>query len=140
MATREKIQFKTCTVTIHSLNQNNIYSGLLEGLPTRERNSKIISNTLAQLQKSNNNPYLVPPIEKPIPYSRGKYPFGEPSRLPKIKCIASCQSFSIQDDPLYASHLTLIWFQDDYAFPIDPLVVEHIQTLEWARHAVDYEI
>lgn len=140
MVTRGKIQFKTRTVTIHSLEQSNIYSGLLEGLPTREWNSKIISGTLAQLQKSNNHPYLVPPIEKPISYSHGKYPFGEPSELPVIKCIARCHSLSIRDDPCYASHLTLVWFQDDYAFPMDPLVVEHIRNLDWKRQAIDYEI
>ena len=141
MTIRGQIQLKACTINIESLNQRNIYAGLLEGLPTRERNTGIISDTLSQLRQTGGEPYLVPPAEKPIPYHLGKYPFGEPAALPHIVCIASCHSlFSSQDSPLYASHLTVVWFQDDYAFPIDPLVLEHLQALDWKRHAIEYEI
>jgi hypothetical protein len=50
-----------------------------------------------------------------IPYD-GKYPFGEPARLPSVSCMADFVSSG--DDALYYMHLTVIWFQRDDAFPL----------------------
>ncbi len=43
-------------------------------------------------------------------------------------------------DPLQDySVLTVIWFQDDFAFPIDPQVLEQIRALDWEQLAQDFE-
>jgi hypothetical protein len=34
------------------------------------------------------------------------------------------------------SALTVIWFQDEFAFPIDPLVLIEIASIDWDAHAV----
>jgi hypothetical protein len=37
------------------------------------------------------------------------------------------------------SALTVIWFQDEFAFPIDPLVLIEIASIDWDAHAVAWE-
>jgi hypothetical protein len=34
-------------------------------------------------------------------------------------------------------HATLIWFQEDFAFPIDAAVMAEIRALDWSAVAVD---
>ena len=141
MTSRRQLQLKTRAVSIESLNQREIYAGQIEGLPTREKNKELIASALTRLRAAGAAPYLVPPVETPIPYPRGDYPFGEPAALPRVICVASCRSpFPARDSSKDASHMTIVWFQDDYAFPIEPSVQEHLSNLEWERLAVDYEL
>ena len=33
----------------------------------------------------------------------------------------------------------MIWFQQEFAFPIDPAVVTRIATIDWQEHAAHYD-
>jgi hypothetical protein len=131
------------TIYMHSLQQSQIYAGLLEGLPTRQMNRRIIDNALAEERKKTwaGEPYLVPPPEVPIEYPHGKYPFGEPASLPPVLCVAYFVSLAAaMNENCDASCPNLIWFQGDFAFPIDPAVLNHIRSLDWERFAMDFEM
>lgn len=134
-------------IQIQILRQELTYAGLLEGLPTRQRNKRIIDNALSKAQslrtthEKAGSPYLVTPVETKIEFAM-KYPFGDPASLPSILCMAGCLSGGIRDrtDPLVASWLTIVWFQDQYAFPIDPSVLARVRTLAWGKWATEYEM
>lgn len=130
-----------CSIRLRKLNQHEIYAGLLEGLPTRRMNADIIQRLVQnEGQRLGAAPYVVPPIEKPITYPK-KYPFGEPASLPPIACVATFDSLDpARDKQKDYSSLVIIWFQQDYAFPIEPDVFEHIRKIDWTRLASDYEI
>jgi hypothetical protein len=45
----------------------------------------------------------------------------------------------VRDKSKDCSVLAAVWFQDTFAFPIDPLVLEHFRGVDWAEKAEDGE-
>lgn len=125
------------------IEQESVYAGLLEGLPTREMNQRLLDRLEARLVKEHTRRgfLLIEPEQKPIDYD-GRYPFGTPAALPSIQVKAWLRSpGSAKDgDPNYGSSLVVVWFQDEFAFPIDEKVHEQLVALDWAKLAVDSEI
>lgn len=37
------------------------------------------------------------------------------------------------------SELPIVWFQSQFAFPIDETVQNRIRTIDWDKHAYDYQ-
>jgi hypothetical protein len=130
-------------VQLQSLEQRKVYGAMLEGLPTREKNQHLLESLREQARRllPQVEPYLVPPRETPIPWRRAeKYPFGDPARLPSVACIAHFRSSSPARTPqLDYSELVVVWLQEEFAFPIDPLVLEHLLALDWERLAGEWE-
>jgi hypothetical protein len=88
---------------------------------------------------------LVPPIQTPIDLPvRISTPFGKPIKLPSVLCVARFDSrHPIHDhsDPvMYYSQLSVIWFQEDFAFPIDGAVLEALRQIDWEKLAYDVEM
>lgn len=136
---RAKLALATGRIAyLSSLRQSNVYDGLLEGLPTREMNRETIDYYVEDARdRTGRQPFLIEPVQTPIEYE-GRYPFGEPAKLPPIVCVAELVSSG--RTPLYSSHLTVIWFQDDYAFPIDTGAEATIRAIEWERVSTEVEI
>ena len=64
---------------------------------------------------------------------------GTPAALPSITCIAGFMSDVLPyDAESIASVLRVIWFQGDFAFPIDPYVLSQLAVVEWEKHAVGW--
>lgn len=128
-------------IHLRELWQYLTYDGLLEGLPTEEMNEGMLQHLLARYkdQPYPGAPYLIRPAERRIESSqRGPYPFGNPSALPGVTCISRFESRGpARDQPL--SGLVVIWFQQEFAFPIDPAVVTQIETIDWQEHAAHYD-
>jgi hypothetical protein len=123
-------------VRVTSLRQWSVYFGLLEGLPTREMNRHTIESILAEERQSGEQPHLIEPVQTPIELPGGRrYPLGEPARLPGVACVASLVSTHGEG---YAQ-VTVVWFQEEYAFPIDKAVMDQIVSLDWGKLAVSYE-
>lgn len=121
------------TISCKSIRQWRTYAGLLEGLPTRQMNERDIERLLKEERERGwwaGEPYLVPPVVRPIEYHR-KYPFGDPEALPDVTCVARYVS--------YPAELTVVWFQSEFAFPINPQVLEHLQGIDWGRLAIAIE-
>jgi hypothetical protein len=80
---------------------------------------------------------VIEPVQTPIKYD-GRYPFGEPASLPAIACVADFTSTGKSWE--YRSSLTVIWFQAEYAFPLDVNVEAALLALDWDRLAAQSEI
>lgn len=129
-----------------SLNQSFTHHGLLEGAPTARMNQEIIDRAVQEERNKQHSrtPYLIPPAQTPITFPGStRYPFGEPMRIPSILCIARYVSRLPAHDPsdpmLYYSQLSVIWFQEDFAFPIEGAVLEALSQIDWEKLAYDVE-
>lgn len=126
------------TIRLCSLRQWAVYSGLLEGLPTREMNAAQIDHVCSKARARNGHePFLIEPAQAPIEYP-GRYPFGEPAVLPSIGCEA--EFVSSGDDVGHYTCLTVIWFQDDYAFPLSSEAEQALFALDWTNLAKQQEV
>jgi hypothetical protein len=130
-------------ISLDSLTQSRTYAGLLEGLPTVEMSQRIIDRLIATERERGwwvGEPYLIPPVFTPLEFWREKlYPFGEPAAIPQITCVGRFRSFPPARDPeAHYSELTVIWFQDQFAFPLHPGILEHLRLLDWDRLARDF--
>lgn len=127
-------------IYLKHLKQYRIYGGLLEGYPTAEMNQRTIDHLLKSEQENTWNkatPYLVPPTYTYRALA-GDNPAGEYVALPPIVCIANFHSSEPARDPQQDfSDLKIIWFQHDWAFPIDEAVLEQIKQIDWNQYAVD---
>jgi uncharacterized protein (TIGR02996 family) len=124
------------TIHCQSIRQSLTYAGLLEGLPTRQMNEGTIEGLLREERERGwwaGEPYLVPPAITPIEYSgERKYPFGDPEALPDVTCVARFAAYAGPG----TTKLTVIWFQDEFAFPIAPDVLEHLAGIDWSARAI----
>jgi uncharacterized protein (TIGR02996 family) len=126
-------------IRLRALRQFGAYEGLLEGLPTRRLNQDIIDHILGEERgrQGAGEPYLIRPAETPIEYHRDRpYPFGEPAAMPGIVCVGRFDSSPVEAHADF-SELAVIWFQDEFAFPIDPRVMAQLRAIDWDGHAVD---
>ncbi len=128
-------------INLTSLYQEAIYTGILEGLPTRQMNERIIHS--CQEKSRNlfpNSPFfLLEPSQTPIEYQR-EYPFGDPASLPAIACIARFKSSAFDNNILCYTELVIAWFQSEFALPIDDTILQKIRSINWVKHAVEYEL
>jgi hypothetical protein len=127
-------------IYLKTLLQEITYDGLLEGAPTVEMNNRIIERHMKSSSAGSGlPPYLIVPVERPIEYD-GKYPFGTPASLPIVVCIGRFTSLSpARDKTQDYSSLRIIWFQDDFVFPIAPDVLHKITNLPWDDRAHDLQ-
>lgn len=129
------------TAYVHILHQYAAYSGLLEGLPTREMNRDIVKTAVESAPKYTHQSavHLIEPIEYPVEYD-GVYPFGQPAALPSVACFMLLECNHVfRDENMHGSALTVVWFQKNYAMPIDALILEEIKQIPWAEIADEFE-
>lgn len=64
-----------------------------------------------------------------------------PEWLPEVTCVGVLRcSFPARDPDKDGSMLTVVWFQDEYALPIDESVLSQLQTIDWEEVATDFEL
>ena len=128
-------------VTIKSIKQWHTYGGLLEGIPTDKLNERIINRTKKEAKEFSGieEIYLIEPKQKPIDYD-GKYPFGNPASLPGVTCIAELWHNDVfkNTDKMFSS-LCIIWFQDDYAFPIEEDILNKIKEIPFSKVCGEFD-
>jgi hypothetical protein len=129
------------TIYLKEINQSFTYEGLLEGLPTTEMNRRKIDMAVKRAETLwSCGAYLIEPKETRIKFYR-KYPFGTPASIPGIMCLARFQSESTARDVLKDySALAVVWFQNQFALPIEKSVIARIQEIAWGEVAFDYRI
>ncbi len=123
--------------------QEHVYTGWLEGVPQRRHNLKIIARYVEQERAASHGhaPYLIEPEQQPMDIHSQMIDADDPPlRLPQLACVARFKS----DTPTYHdpylmdwSELSIIWFQDDFVFPIGAAALAAIQALDWNAHAQD---
>ena len=141
MVNRHKFQLNQGrTIYLTAINQWGTYGGLLEGVPTKEMNQRTIEYTKGEAKRLwDGDPYVIEPTETPIELDRD-YPFGTPASIPSITCLALFRCLdSVRDETMHYSQLPVIWFQPEYAFPIDQCIMESILAIDWRKLAFDYQ-
>lgn len=137
-------QFKNNIISgINELNQWHTYKNLLCGLPTAKLNQSILED-LADIAKRDfgiSDIYVINPESQKVIHEIKDYPFGQVIRLPEITCMALISCFKDGKDELLLDNfeipilhfqdIALVWFQDDFAFPIDENVLEKLKQTSW---------
>jgi hypothetical protein len=138
-STRRQLTLSTGRIVyLRFLQQWDVYANILEGLPTREQNDADLKALVDEArQRDGHDPILITPAQRPLEHD-GPYPFGEPAALPAVGCLGRFHSnLPARDRSKDHSDLTIIWFQDEYAFPISPDVERAILAVDWDRLARD---
>jgi uncharacterized protein (TIGR02996 family) len=145
----ERVQLQSGRlVALRELRQFRVYEGLLEGLPRTELNQRIINGILEEerTRLSTGEPYLIRPDETPIQSQRpienrwkGPHLWGQPAALPSVGCVGRFHSsHPARDSGRHFSELVVVWFQEDFALPIDQKAWAQLLVLDWERYAADY--
>ena len=138
------------SITMDSLDQSRTYAGLLEGLPGEVGNDMNIQSALQIASKQcppGGKPHLIVPPRRDYSHQPGdmepyiKKGWGRvPEWLPKVRCIGTFSSLVTRlDSDGHASMLVVVWYQDDYALPIQESVIEQLVSLDWNALATDFE-
>ena len=147
------------TITLVRLRQWFTYYGLLAGIPFRAGNQEIIDRALAKAKAEcmqGLNPILIPPVATPMQYhplpdenlkmrdvSPAQHQYNWNARLyetlPPVVCIGQFDSGELnrRDSEPYSS-LVIVWFQGDFALPINAGVQAQIERLDWEGLASDW--
>jgi hypothetical protein len=146
-------------IALARIEQWRSYEGVLAGMPNSAMNGRIIDDARSRaLQHCINGaaPYLVPPRMKPVERKRASAEYLRLTgftaeqiaardqqmhyeQLPAVVCVAVFNSDGLnKPDAEPMSSLTLIWFQDEFALPVDAGVLAHIQALDWETLATEW--
>ena len=123
------------TVSIRNIFQETIYTGMAEGYPNEAINNQIIQDMKTKAATLCNIAavHIIEPEQKPFPFLANQYN-GLPVALPEVACIAELFFYgSFKNENNDYSGLAIVWFQDDFAFPIDQVVLEKIKQIPFRR-------
>jgi hypothetical protein len=134
------------TIVLETLHQEMTYLGLLMGAPCCESNDADIADALKKAQTyrfGESSPHLIPPPRRDYlrapgdmsPFVREEY---VPEWLPMVRCIATFTSNRPARDPRRdLSMLTVVWYQDEFALPIQEPALTEFLDLDWESLAAD---
>ena len=130
-------------IVLDTIHQFRTYAGLYAGVPNSRLNERYIKSAMEYADEilNSNRCYLVPPkflevenIDKRIKR------YNDAIRLPYITSIVQFESSVLKDDDENdGSFLSVVWYQDDFAMPIDKGVLEQIKLIDWEREAEGFE-
>jgi hypothetical protein len=126
------LRFSNAEARVQRFEQRLAYGGLLEGLPTRERNDELIERL-----RNGSHTYVVPPLQTPIDFFGRPYPLGTPASLPRIESIAHLSAPAWTTPEFDVSFGRVVWFQDNWGPDLDPITAEHLAGVDWTSFAVE---
>jgi hypothetical protein len=132
-------------IHLDCLFQYPTYGGMLEGLPTRRKNARLVQRALeyaAEKLWDGGTPHLLVPRETKLDISRERWPIPhedcEPVRIPPVTCLATFASLTWARDPdADCSSLRVVWFQDAFGPPADREVLRQLRAIDWPALATD---
>ena len=136
-------------IWLDSLHQQMTYSGLLVGFPDKEFNDEQINRHLEHATDNFTHglrSHLITPPRRD--YEGEPADLGEflparinPEFLPAVCCMACFFGLTTPRNPdMHLSFLTVVWYQDDFAMPIDASVLVQLRSLDWDSIANDVEL
>ena len=128
-------------VRLLGIDQFRTYEGLLIGVPTREMNQERMDALRAfYIQPGEYGvPLLFEAEQVPVRTPQSLPGLGTPAKLPSITCVARFISDGLEGSDKTWSVLRVIWFQDDFAFPIEDRVLQQIAEIDWEAHATPWK-
>ena len=128
-------------IRLLALDQYGTYEGLLMGIPTREMNQEKMDKLRARyiIPGEYGVPLLLEPEQRPIDVPPHIHRIGTSEELPAVTCIGRFISGGLQGTDDIWSVLRVIWYQDDFAFPIAERAMQQIAEIDWEAHATSWE-
>ena len=129
------------TIALARLEQWRTYLGLLCGKPTRAQNDGKILRVIEAartLCTAGEDPHLIRPRRRTIAGNKKRGTIaGE--LLPATTCIALFNSTALarSDSEPYSS-MVVVWFQEEFALPIEDEVLGLIRRIDWESQAADW--
>lgn len=130
-------------VRLVSLSQEQTYLGLIEGVPRRKTNDLQVA-AASERGVLGSPVHVVPPrrrdwLRTPGDCAEMSPLLGMPPEwLPLVACVGLWESAPTgRDADADRSRLTVAWWQDDYAMPIDGAALDAIRALDWEALARD---
>jgi hypothetical protein len=124
-------------IKLVDLSQSKTYKNLIEGVPNKELNDRLVERIVAVVREETNNFVLIQPkrIKAEI---NDIYPFRERENLPDVSCVAEFRSIEpARDKKSDGSWLKIVWFQNNFALPIDKDIENEISNINWEENAAD---
>ena len=128
-------------VCMEEMVQWRTYVGLLIGVPNEEMNQRRLENAKKQAGKKLFGKWPVHLITPKVSIKsrvRGSGRVKTYPMLPANACAATFDSDSVKKAGHDGSMLKIVWFQDDWAFPVAPEIFKKIRALPWSDLAKDY--
>lgn len=128
-----EIQIGDRRVTAIGLSQVSVYADVLEGVPDLRVNAIYVNAALERARRTYHlEPMLITPTQRPISRDGTKF------ALPKVCCAARFRSEKPAHDlAAVRSEACVVWFQDEFAFPLDAEVANAMRLLDWLEFAND---
>jgi hypothetical protein len=141
MGSRGDIEFAGGTrASLRSLYQSLTYEGLLDGAPTVEMNNHTVASMRERYRGSDrgHDALVLDPPQKRL---EGGDPHLSSNRslLPRVQCTARFSRWPTANE-LWRdeSHLTLVWWQQRWALPIDEEVLAQLRDVRWTDVAYEW--
>ncbi len=125
-------------IALSALHQSRTYAGVLAGRLDADANKNQVERLLDEACRvflEGCEPHLIPAVTVKTQMPGGWIQ----EKLPAVMCLAEFGSGELKrrgSNPY--SSMFFAWFQDEFAMPIDPGVVRHIQEIDWEEFAVDW--
>jgi hypothetical protein len=127
-------------VEVNKLIQWRTYAGVVEGSPTASLNRSEIEKAVntAKVQCYLDAVFVVESKLTPVAGDK-LYPEEEKlAKLPRITCIARLHDYGHYEDADYAA-LAVVWFQNNFAFPIDFEVLDQMKQIPFSKLAKQFD-
>ena len=132
-------------ITLQRLDQRMHYADALMGAPnarTNREHIKVALEEAGRFSASEISPHLSPPITRGYRREPGDSPrmSGVAEWLPDVRCIGLFHSFPACKPENFYSALVVVWFQEEYAFPIEESALSELLALDWEALATDFDV
>lgn len=129
-------------VSIKRIRQRHTYEGQLEGYPNKKVNGYILEDVKKEATDycGLKEVFIVEPKQTPVTNSKA-FPFPDAIELPSVVCIAELWYFgTFRNKTMDCSSLGLVWFQNDFAFPIDQEILDKIKEIPFSKICREFDL
>jgi len=126
------------------------YAGWMEGVPSAEYNDRAVASATKQAETyclPRSDLHLIAPhrrdyLRTPGDMAQALALGGRPAEwLPMVTCVGVLMDVSpARDRTKDQSYLTVLWYQHEYAPPIEETVFHQLRAIDWGALATDVEI
>ena len=111
-------------------------NGWLCFTPTRDTIPRLFATVVKEAKERGaaSSPYLIAPK---LSKAEKQMPPGRLTTPPRWVCVAEFTSGPVGNSEATRSILTVIWFQQEMALPIDPWALKQVLAINWDKYAVN---